>query len=61
MIKQVCECQECGVEATIEFDTDNVTNAPEYCPFCGSSYIEESSNTNDDLLKDDIDDMDLQW
>ena len=61
MIKQVCECQECGVEAIIEFDTDNVTNAPEYCPFCGSSYIEESTNNDADLLKDDIDDMDLQW
>ena len=61
MIKQVCECQECGVEATIEFDTDNVTNAPEYCPFCGSSYIEESVNDDADLLKDDIDDLDLQW
>ena len=61
MIKQLLECQECGTESHIEYDNDNVIGTPEYCPFCGSSYIEESVNDDADLLKDDIDDMDLQW
>jgi RNA polymerase subunit RPABC4/transcription elongation factor Spt4 len=63
MTKITTECRECGVESTIEFDADNVDNQPEYCPFCGSSYIEEELEDDLDLLKNGgfDDDMDIQW
>lgn len=60
MTKKTLECNECAVEATIEYDYDQVSQEPEYCPFCGSSYIQEEDDY--DLLKDGFeDDMDIQW
>jgi RNA polymerase subunit RPABC4/transcription elongation factor Spt4 len=63
MTKITNECTACGVESTIEFDAENVDNQPEYCPFCGSSYIEEELEDDLDLLKNGgfDDDMDIQW
>jgi DNA replicative helicase MCM subunit Mcm2 (Cdc46/Mcm family) len=63
MTKKTHECQECGVEATIEFDYDATLEEPQYCPFCGSSYIKEEIEDDVNLLKGDgfDDDMDLQW
>jgi hypothetical protein len=63
MTKITNECISCGVESTIEFDAENVDNQPEYCPFCGSSYIEEELEDDLDLLKNGgfDDDMDIQW
>lgn len=61
MTKKTHECKECGVEATIEYDYDQVSEEPVYCPFCGSSYINEEDDY--DLLKDGgfDDDLDIQW
>ena len=63
MTKKIHECQECGVEATIEYDYDAVVEEPQYCPFCGSSYIKEELEDDLDLLKNGgfDDDMDIQW
>ena len=61
MTKKTLECNACSIEATIEYDYDQVSEEPLYCPFCGSSYIEEDEDY--DLLKDNVfdDDMDIQW
>jgi DNA replicative helicase MCM subunit Mcm2 (Cdc46/Mcm family) len=63
MTKNTHECQDCGAEAVIEYDPDNVNQEPQYCPFCGSSYIEEELEDDIDLLKNGgfDDDMDIQW
>lgn len=63
MTKKTLECSSCGVEATIEYDYDQIAEEPMYCPFCGSSYIEEELEDDLDLLKNGgfDDDMDIQW
>lgn len=63
MTKKTLECRECSIESTIEYDFDQVSEEPQYCPFCGSSYIEEELDDNLDLLKNGgyDDDMDAQW
>lgn len=63
MTKKTLECGTCGAEATIEFDYDQMNEEPQYCPFCGSSYIEEELEDDLDLLKNGgfDDDMDIQW
>ena len=61
-MKKTHECKECSVETTIEFDYDSTGMEPQFCPFCGSSYIQEELE-DFDLLKDGgfDDDMDIQW
>jgi|APGre2960657373_1045057.scaffolds.fasta_scaffold92157_3 hypothetical protein len=63
MTEKIHECLECGAEATIKYDYDSVIEEPQYCPFCGSSYIQEELEDDVNLLKGDgfDDDMDLQW
>jgi hypothetical protein len=60
MTKKTLECNNCSIESTIEYDYDSTGEEPIYCPFCGSSYIQEELE-DFDLLKDDFDDMDAQW
>ena len=45
MTKKTLECTECSVEVTIEYNYDEVGTEPEYCPFCGSSYIQEEEDS----------------
>lgn len=59
-MKKTLECTQCSIEATIEFDYDSTGEEPAFCPFCGSSYIEEELEDYD-LLKDDFDDMEFKW
>lgn len=63
MTEKTHECLECGAEAIIKYDYDSVVEEPQYCPFCGSSYITEEIEDDVNLLKGDgfDDDMDLQW
>jgi NAD-dependent SIR2 family protein deacetylase len=63
MTRKTMECISCGAEATIEFDIDQMNQEPVYCPFCGSSYIEDELDDDLDLLKNGgfDDDMDIQW
>ena len=63
MTKKTLECSTCSIEATIEYDYDQIAEEPQYCPFCGSSYIEEELEDDLDLLKNGgfDDDMDIQW
>ena len=58
--KKTHQCVTCSCEATIEYDYDQTGEEPKFCPFCGSSYIEEDLE-DFDLLKDDFDDVDVQW
>lgn len=58
------ECTQCGAEATIKYDYEEIGQKPSYCPFCGSSYIDLDADDGDiDLLKDDgyADDLDFSW
>ncbi len=63
MTKKLIECITCGAEATIDYDEDQINEDPNYCPFCGSSYIEDELDDNLDILKNGgyDDDMDAQW
>lgn len=63
MTKKTLECTMCSCEATIEYDYDNTGEEPQYCPFCGSSYIEEELEDDMNLLKGDglDDDMEFKW
>lgn len=63
MTKKLMECITCGAEATIDYDEDQINEDPNYCPFCGSSYIEDELDDDLDILKNGgyDDDMDSQW
>ncbi len=63
MTKKHMECTTCGADATIDYDMDQINEEPNYCPFCGSSYISNELDEDLGLLKNGgyDDDMDLQW
>lgn len=63
MTKKHMECTTCGADTTIDYDEDQISEEPNYCPFCGSSYISNELDEDLDLLKNGgyDDDMDLQW
>lgn len=54
------ECDQCNMSFELSYiDTEEDSELPMYCPFCGSD-IDVEEESEDDLFLDDLDD-DADW
>lgn len=53
MSRSAKECENCGMEYTVVYDSDESVEEPVHCPFCGE--VAHSDDVEDELDLDDWD------
>jgi DNA replicative helicase MCM subunit Mcm2 (Cdc46/Mcm family) len=43
MSRKAVECENCGSEYTLVYDSDDLVDDPTYCPFCGELAKQDES------------------